>query len=155
STVHTNDSASTINRLVDMGIEPFLVASSLNLILAQRLARRICTRCKEPVGPASEEILRELGWDPRRGTFELHRGRGCGDCSMTGYSGRLGLYEVLMLTPTIREMILERASAAEIKRAAVQEGMVTLRNHGIMKIQEGITTVAEVLKETGRDEFDG
>jgi type IV pilus assembly protein PilB len=154
STAHTNDSSSTINRLVDMGIEPFLVASSLNLILAQRLARRICTKCKHEVGLANEEVMRELGWDPRRGTFKIYAGKGCPDCNMTGYSGRLGLYEVLLMTNAIKEMVLERASATEIKRAAVQDGMVTLRGHGIMKVQEGITSVAEVLKETSKDEFE-
>ena len=154
STVHTNDSASTINRLVDMGIEPFLVASSLNLIMAQRLARRICTKCKHEVGFANEEVMRELGWDPRRGTFKIFAGKGCPDCNMTGYAGRLGLYEVLLMTPAIKEMVLERAASTEIKRAAVQDAMVTLRGHGIMKIQEGLTSVAEVLKETSKDEFE-
>ena len=152
STVHTNDSSSTINRLVDMGIEPFLVASSLNIILAQRLVRRICPKCKVELGTANEEVLRELGWDPRRGSFKLYRGKGCNDCGSTGYAGRRGLYEVLNLTPALREMILERASSALIKRAAMKEGMVTLRMHGIMKIQEGLTTVEEVLKESARDD---
>ncbi|HZL84992.1 MAG TPA: type IV-A pilus assembly ATPase PilB [Candidatus Krumholzibacteria bacterium] len=154
STVHTNDSASTINRLVDMGIEPFLVASSLNIILAQRLARRICSRCKAEVGVASEEVMRELGWDPKRGSFKMWKGKGCNDCNMTGYAGRLGLYEVLNCSSVMRELILERASSPEIKRKAMQEGMVTLRQHGISKIQDGITTVEEVLKETARDEVE-
>jgi len=152
STVHTNDSSSTVNRLIDMGVEPFLVASSLNLILAQRLARRICKRCKAPVGDATAEILQELGWDARKGSLPLHQGKGCPDCNLTGYAGRLGLYEVLPMTPVIREMILERASSTDIKRTAVQEGMVTLRHHGMMKIAEGLTTVEEVLKETARDD---
>jgi type IV pilus assembly protein PilB len=154
STVHTNDSSSTVNRMIDMGVEPFLVASSLNLIIAQRLARRICKRCKVQVGEAPEEVLQELGWDPRRGSLIVHQGKGCVDCSMTGYAGRLGLYEVLPMTPAIRDMILERASSTDLKRTAVQEGMVTLRMHGIMKIRDGITTVEEVLKETARDELD-
>jgi type IV pilus assembly protein PilB len=154
STVHTNDSASTINRLVDMGIEPFLVASSLNIILAQRLVRRICKKCKAELGTANEEVLRELGWDPKRGSFKIYRGKGCEDCSGTGYAGRLGLYEVMNLSSSIREMILERASATELKRKAMQEGMVTLRGHGIMKIQENLTTVEEVLKESARDQAD-
>jgi type IV pilus assembly protein PilB len=154
STVHTNDSSSTVNRLVDMGIEPFLVASSLNLILAQRLARRICKRCKAEVGMASEEVMHELGWDPRKGSFKMYKGKGCPDCNMTGYAGRLGLYEVLHCSPALREMILERASSPDIKRRAIQEGMVTLRQHAISKIQEGITTVEEVLKETALDEVE-
>jgi type IV pilus assembly protein PilB len=154
STVHTNDSASTVNRLIDMGVEPFLVASSLNLILAQRLARRICKRCKTEIGEAPAEVLQELGWDARRGPLQLFQGKGCPECGMTGYAGRLGLYEVMAMTPTLREMILERASSTDIKRTAVQEGMVTLRMHGIMKIREGITSVEEVLKETARDELE-
>jgi type IV pilus assembly protein PilB len=143
-----------VNRLVDMGIEPFLVASSLNLILAQRLARRICKRCKAEVGMASEEVMRELGWDPRKGSFKMYKGKGCSDCNMTGYAGRLGLYEVLHCSSALREMILERASSPDIKRRAIQEGMVTLRHHGISKIQEGITSVEEVLKETALDEVE-
>ncbi len=154
STVHTNDSASTINRLVDMGIEPFLVASSLNIILAQRLARRICSRCKSEQGVASEEVLHELGWDPKRGSLKMWKGKGCADCNMTGYAGRLGLYEVLNCSSGMRELILERASSTEIKRKAMQEGMVTLRQHALSKIQDGITTVEEVLKETARDEVE-
>ena len=154
STVHTNDSASTINRLIDMGVEPFLVASSLNLIIAQRLARRICKRCKTQVGEAPAEVLQELGWDPRRGPLVLHQGKGCMDCNMTGYAGRLGLYEVLPMTPAVRDLILERASSTDIKRTAIQEGMVTLRMHGIMKIRDGITTVQEILKETALDELE-
>ena len=154
STVHTNDSASTINRLIDMGVEPFLVASSLNLIIAQRLARRICKRCKVQIGEAPEEVLQELGWDPRRGPLVLHQGKGCLDCSMTGYAGRLGLYEVLPMTLSVRDLILERASSTDIKRTAVQEGMMTLRQHGITKIRDGITTVQEILKETALDELE-
>ena len=154
STVHTNDSASTINRLIDMGVEPFLVASSLNLIIAQRLARRICKRCKAQIGEAPEEVLQELGWDPRRGPLVLHQGKGCLDCSMTGYAGRLGLYEVLPMTLSVRDLILERASSTDIKRTAVQEGMMTLRQHGITKIRDGITTVQEILKETALDELE-
>jgi type IV pilus assembly protein PilB len=150
--MHTNDSASTVNRMIDMGVEPFLVSSSVNLILAQRLARRICKRCKVSDGEANEEVMHELGWDPRQGPLPMFKGKGCADCNTTGYAGRLGLYEVLALTPTIRQMILERASGTDIKRLAVQEGMITLRMHGIMKIREGITSVEEILKETGRDD---
>jgi type IV pilus assembly protein PilB len=155
STVHTNDTSSTINRLVDMGIEPFLVASSLNLILAQRLARRICKKCKQERGMTTPEILIELGLDPKLAPFMLYAGAGCVDCNMSGYAGRLGLYEILPMTPTIKEMILERASSMEIKRVAMENGMVTLRGHGIMKIREGLTSVEEVLKETTRDDVDG
>jgi len=152
STMHTNDSASTINRMIDMGVEPFLVASSVNLILAQRLARRICKRCKVADGEANAEVAAELGWDLRQGALPMFKGKGCPDCNMTGYAGRLGLYEVLALTPEIRQMILERASGTDIKRSSVQQGMVTLRMHGIMKIRDGITSVEEILKETARDD---
>jgi len=154
STVHTNDTSSTINRMVDMGIEPFLVASSMNLILAQRLARRICAKCKTERGKTTPEILIELGLDADSEPFTVYGGSGCVDCNMTGYSGRLGLYEILPMTQTIKEMVLERASSMEIKRAAVENGMVTLRQHGIMKIKEGITSVEEVLKETTRDDVE-
>jgi type IV pilus assembly protein PilB len=154
STVHTNDTSSTINRLVDMGIEPFLVASSLNLILAQRLARRICTKCKGERGLTNEEIHVELGLEPDHKPFMVYAGKGCVDCNMTGYSGRLGLYEILPMTQNIKEMVLERASSMDIKRAAIEGGMVTLRNHGIMKIQEGLTSLEEVLKETTRDDVE-
>jgi type IV pilus assembly protein PilB len=98
--------------------------------------------------------MEELGWDPRRGPIPLHVGKGCVDCNMTGYAGRLGLYEVLPMSPSVRDMILERASSTDIKRTAVQEGMITLRMHGIMKIREGITSVEEVLKETAKDELE-
>jgi type IV pilus assembly protein PilB len=154
STVHTNDTSSTINRLVDMGIEPFLVASSLNLILAQRLVRRICTKCKAERGLTNEEIHVELGLDPGHQPFMVYAGKGCVDCNMTGYSGRLGLYEILAMTQSIKEMILERASSMDIKRSAIEAGMVTLRGHGIMKIQEGLTSLEEVLKESTRDDVE-
>ena len=154
STVHTNDTSSTVNRLVDMGIEPFLVASSLNLILAQRLARRICTKCKQEQGLTSPEILEELGLPADHPPFMLYMGAGCVDCNMMGYSGRLGLYEILPMTQGIKELILERASSMELKRVAMENGMVTLRGHGIMKIKAGVTSVAEVLKETTRDDVD-
>ena len=154
STVHTNDTSSTINRLVDMGIEPFLVSSSLNLILAQRLARRICTKCKQEQGMTTPEILAELGLPPEHPPFMVYAGAGCVDCSMAGYAGRLGLYEILPMTQTIKEMILERASSMDLKRVAMENGMVTLRGHGIMKIKEGLTSIEEVLKETTRDDVD-
>lgn len=152
STVHTNDAPSTIDRLVDMGIEPFLVAASLNLILAQRLVRRICSKCKEKFD-AHPEAVRELGLTPEDiSGAKFYRGKGCPNCNNTGYSGRQGVFEVMPASPTIRRMILDRASTAELRKRAIQEGMLTLRQDALMKLKKGITTIEEVLRETARDE---
>ena len=153
STLHTNDAPSAIGRLVDMGIEPFLVCSSVNLVLAQRLVRRVCNNCKRLV-TLNDEVLRELQMEPEdaaTGTFYL--GAGCVDCSNTGYRGRQGVYEVMPLTPKLRELVLERASANEIKRTAIAEGMLTLRRDGLMKLKKGLTTPEEILKETAADKL--
>ena len=144
STLHTNDAPSTINRMIDMGIEPFLVASSTVLIMAQRLVRRICKNCKEEM-PLSDEALADVGLEP--GTPVYH-GKGCDKCTGTGYSGRQGLYEVMPITPGLRELILDRASTTEIRHQAVEEGMLTLRADGMIKVRKGITTIEEVLRET-------
>ena len=146
STVHTNDAPSTINRMIDMGIEPFLVASSTNLILAQRLVRRLCSSCKEEV-KMHPEGMRELGItneDP----FTIFEARGCQKCSSTGYKGRVGLYEVMPISEEIREMILNRCSSNEIKIQAINEGMMSLRVDGIQKLKNGATSLEEVLRET-------
>jgi type IV pilus assembly protein PilB len=127
-----------------MGIEPFLVASSTVLIMAQRLVRRICGACKEEM-PISDEALADLTLEA--GT-KVYKGRGCDKCNGTGYSGRQGLYEVMPITPDIRELILDRASTTEIRHKAVEEGMLTLREDGLMKVRRGITTIEEVLRET-------
>jgi type IV pilus assembly protein PilB len=146
STLHTNDAPSTINRMIDMGIEPFLVASSVNVIMAQRLVRKLCAKCKskETIHP---EALRELGI-ASESPFEIFKPEGCTACSNTGYSGRTGLYEVMPISDTIREMILNRASSAEVKDQAVREGMSTLRGDGIYKLKAGITSLQEVLRES-------
>lgn len=149
STLHTNDAPSTINRMIDMGIEPFLVASSTNLILAQRLVRRLCGECKRKV-EIHEELMRELGVDDEA-PFEIYEPVGCPKCSDTGYKGRAGLYEVMLVTERVKEMILDRCSTAEIKEQSVKEGMLTLRSDGIIKIKNGVTSVEEVLKETAKD----
>jgi type IV pilus assembly protein PilB len=147
STLHTNDAPSTINRMVDMGLEPFLVATSTNLIVAQRLVRRICKNCKTAVEyPA--ETLAELGINPEA---TLYEGKGCENCSGTGYRGRKGLYEVLPITSRIREMIIDRASTAEIRDAGIAEGMLTLRMDGIRALEDGLTTVEDVLRETAEN----
>ncbi|PID78847.1 type IV-A pilus assembly ATPase PilB [bacterium DOLZORAL124_64_63] len=144
STLHTNDAPSTINRMIDMGIEPFLVASSTVLIMAQRLVRRICSGCKEEL-KLSDEALADVGLKPGTPVF---KGKGCDKCNGSGYSGRQGLYEVMPITPGIRELILDRASTTEIRHKAVEEGMLTLRADGLLKVAKGITTIEEVLRET-------
>jgi type IV pilus assembly protein PilB len=146
STLHTNDAASTINRMIDMGIEPFLVASSTNLIQAQRLIRKLCENCKkkEEIHP---EVMRELGIQDEM-PFEIFDPVGCPKCSNTGYKGRTGLYEVMPVSPEIREMILNRCSSTEINEQAVKEGMLTLRADGVEKLKTGWTSVEEVLRET-------
>ncbi|TMQ66742.1 MAG: type IV-A pilus assembly ATPase PilB [Candidatus Eisenbacteria bacterium] len=151
STLHTNDAPSTINRMIDMGIEPFLVASSTNLIMAQRLLRKVCVSCKSDV-KLHAEVLRELGIpeeEARKVAFK--EGKGCVDCNNTGYKGRLGVYEVMPVSPKIRDMILDRSSTSTIKKQAVTEGMLTLRMDGLIKLKNGITTAEEVLKETAAD----
>ncbi len=144
STLHTNDAPATINRMIDMGIEPFLVASSTVLIMAQRLVRRICSNCSEHVA-ISDDALIDLGLKP--GT-KVCKGRGCEKCGGSGYSGRQGLYEVMPITPEMRELILDRASTTEIRHLAIKQGMLTLRNDGLIKVAKGITTIEEVLRET-------
>ncbi len=144
STLHTNDAPATVNRMIDMGIEPFLVASSTNLIMAQRLVRRICKHCKQKVDIPAER-KEELGISPDADVYE---GVGCPECNDTGYKGRQGLYEVMPITPGIREIILDRGNTTEIRQAAIEEGMLTLRQDGIRNIEKGVTTIEEVLRET-------
>jgi len=148
STLHTNDAPSSVGRMIDMGIEPFLVSSSVRLILAQRLVRRICERCKqeEAVPP---EVLVEAGVSEEdAAAAKIYRGSGCPNCNGSGYAGRLGIYEVMVLSPVIREMILDRASTAELRERAVAEGMISLRKDGLWKMLQGITSLEEVLRET-------
>src|SRR5688572_13659824 len=148
STLHTNDAPSTVNRLMNMGIEPFLVASSLNLICAQRLVRRICKNCSEP-HPAPPEALMQAGFNAEdAGTVVPNKGKGCEKCNNTGYKGRVGLYEVMEITEELRELILVGASGLELRRKAVEEGMITLRGSGLLKVKLGVTTIEEVVRET-------
>jgi type IV pilus assembly protein PilB len=150
STLHTNDAPSTVNRLMNMGIEPFLVASSLNLVCAQRLVRRVCKNCSEP-HPMAPEALVQAGFSPEDGTTVVpNKGRGCDKCNNTGYKGRVGLYEVMEVTEELRELILVGASGLELRRKAVEEGMITLRGSGLLKVKEGVTTIEEVVRETVR-----
>jgi type IV pilus assembly protein PilB len=155
STLHTNDAPSTINRLLNMGVEPFLVASSINLIMAQRLVRVICAGCKEEA-PLTPEALIDIGAPPEMAQDMIcYHGVGCANCNGTGYKGRLALYEVMPMADSIREAVLAGASTAEVKRTAVGCGMATLRRSGINKIAEGVTTVEEVLRITMPDSQSG
>jgi type IV pilus assembly protein PilB len=148
STLHTNDAPSTVNRLMNMGIEPFLVASSLNLICAQRLVRRICKVCSQP-HPTPPAALLQAGFSPEDAKSVVPRkGTGCEKCNGTGYKGRVGLYEVMEVTEELRELILVGASSLELRRKAVEEGMLTLRASGLRKVKDGVTTVDEVCRET-------
>ncbi|HEY2094107.1 MAG TPA: type IV-A pilus assembly ATPase PilB [Thermoanaerobaculia bacterium] len=148
STLHTNDAPSTINRLMNMGIEPFLVATSVQLIAAQRLVRRICSNCKEEVEMAQQALV-NLGYKKdEAGSFKVFKGRGCDKCNNTGYKGRVGLVEVMQIDDDLRDMILAGGSALDIKKRAIDNGMITLRRSGLIKIKEGITTVEEVVRET-------
>ncbi|HZM61843.1 MAG TPA: type IV-A pilus assembly ATPase PilB [Vicinamibacterales bacterium] len=148
STLHTNDAPGTINRLMNMGIEPFLVASSLNLVCAQRLVRRICKNCTEP-DPTPAQALVQAGFTADEAkTVVPNKGKGCEKCNNTGFKGRVGLYEVMEITEEIRELILVGASALELRRKAVDEGMITLRRSGLLKVKDGVTTIEEIVRET-------
>ena len=148
STLHTNDAPSTISRLVNMGIEPFLVATSVNIIQAQRLIRRICSECKEETQYPVEALV-EVGFSAEEAAeLKTYKGKGCDVCLNTGYKGRVGLYETMEITDDLRELIIIGASAIELRKKAVECGMITLRGSGLAKLRQGITTVEEVVKET-------
>ncbi len=148
STLHTNDAASTITRMIDMGIEPFNIASAVNLITAQRLVRRICENCQVEATYESD-LLNSSGFTPEEiNSTTFYRGEGCDACNKTGYSGRQGLYEVMAMTSKLRQLVLQGASTDDIKATAVAEGMITLRKDGLQKVHAGITTLEEVIKET-------
>ncbi len=151
STVHTNDAPGTITRLIDMGIEPFLISSAVILILAQRLIRKICMDCRETIKPHAQ-LLIDLGVPPDEvKSFTVSKGKGCTICNGTGYKGRLGLYEVMTMREEIKELVLARASASEIKKEAIRLGMKTLRQSGISKVKSGLTSIEEVLRSTMDD----
>jgi type IV pilus assembly protein PilB len=148
STLHTNDAPSTISRLMNMGIEPFLVATSVNLICAQRLVRRICSNCKEEL-EVPEQALIDAGYTPDEvKKTKIYHGKGCSTCNKGGYKGRTGLYEVMEINDELRELILVGASALELKKKAIEQGMITLRRSGLIKVALGQTTMEEVLRET-------
>jgi type IV pilus assembly protein PilB len=148
STLHTNDAPSTINRLMNMGIEPYLVATSVVLVAAQRLIRRVCASCKAPTEVAPQ-VLVSLGFTAEDAkSIQVMKGKGCEKCINTGYKGRVALVEVLEISEEIRELILSGASSIEIKRKGLEEGMVSLRRSGLQKIKDGMTSIEEVVRET-------
>jgi type IV pilus assembly protein PilB len=148
STLHTNGAPETISRLMNMGIEPFLVATSVHLIVAQRLVRRICKDCAEPVDLPAATLV-EAGYTPEEAkTVKVKKGKGCTTCSNSGYKGRAGLYEVMAVDDELRELILVGASALELKKKAIERGMITLRRSGLIKAMDGVTTLEEIARET-------
>jgi type IV pilus assembly protein PilB len=183
STLHTNSAPETVTRLLDMGLEPFNVASALNLILAQRLVRRICSNCKTQYDPSPEEIsaakvtrettmgelrftdealrnakkkatkeaapyLENLSLDTTIGELGFFKGKGCDQCNGTGLKGRQGVYEVMVMTPHIRKLVMQNVGAAEIRDGAIEEGMLTLRMDAWLKVMKGITTTEQMIRET-------
>jgi type IV pilus assembly protein PilB len=151
STLHTNDAPATISRLLNMGVEPFLITASVNLVLAQRLARKICVDCKQPV-KVEKDVLVDLGFTPEQiAKAKLMKGTGCRTCNNSGYKGRVALYEVMRFTEGLKELVLQGASTAELKVAAIKNGMNTLRMSGVSKVMDGVTTTEEILRVTMAD----
>ena len=153
STLHTNDAPSTIDRLINMGVELFLIVSSINLIAAQRLVRQICQNCKEPIDIPSD-VLINIGLDPAEvaAGFPTFHGKGCAECNQTGYLGRLAIYEVMVMNDTMKEAVIRGMSGGDLKREAVKTGMSTLRMSAIKKVREGMTTIEETVRVTDSDE---
>ncbi|MBL7962096.1 Flp pilus assembly complex ATPase component TadA, partial [bacterium] len=149
STLHTNDAPSAINRLTDMGIEPFLTASAVSGVLAQRLVRKLCPKCKEKFTP-DDSLLKSVNIKTSS-SLAFYRTKGCSHCNNKGYKGRLAIYELLMVNEDIKKLTMERASSGKIKEAAIENGMRTLRQDGISKVLQGLTTVEEVLRVTTID----
>jgi type IV pilus assembly protein PilB len=148
ATLHTNDAPGALTRLTDMGVEPFLTSSAVDCVIAQRLARRLCERCKEPV-KIDEEILTGIQFpfeQTPEGGYSFYKAVGCGRCGGSGYRGRTGIFELMVITDKIREMILRRAAPNEIGRVGEEEGMVRLRDDGLLKAARGVTTIEEVLR---------
>ncbi len=151
STLHTNDAPGAITRLIDMGVKPFLVASSVQAVMGQRLVRIICQNCKEAYPPRMDELI-QLGFDSsQKDKVKLYRGKGCSECNHTGFKGRQGIFELMVMSDTIQEMAMRSASASEIRKQAQEEGMRTLREDGIRKVLDGRTTLSEVLRITQQD----
>ncbi|UCG91046.1 MAG: type IV-A pilus assembly ATPase PilB [candidate division WOR-3 bacterium] len=147
STVHTNSAAATVTRLINMNVEPFLIASTLLAIQSQRLLRKICSKCQR-VEKYPPEVLIDAGLDPKKTDFPFYKGDGCDECRGTGYKGRLGIFESMLVTGKIRELILKKASTDDIEKTAIKEGMLTLRESALRKLEKGLTTIEEVIRET-------
>ncbi len=148
TTLHTNDAAGAVTRMVDMGVEPFLISTATNAILAQRLVRKICLACRTPYEP-TEEVLRQIGLSPSEiGDKQFYYGRGCPNCNNTGYKGRKGIFELLKLSNPVRDLVNGRAAAIVIRQKAIEEGMTTLRQDGLRNIFDGDTTIEEIMKYT-------
>jgi type IV pilus assembly protein PilB len=151
STVHTNDAASTLTRLANMGIEPFLIADSLLIVVAQRLVRTLCMRCRTRPN-VSKKALKEIGFTAQEAEdVKVYGPKGCTECNNTGFSGRTALFEVMQVTDEIKDLILNRAHSKDIKKTSLDKGMITLRRSGLTKIKNGITSIDEVLRETVKD----
>jgi type IV pilus assembly protein PilB len=152
STLHTNDAPATISRLLNMGVEPFLITASVNLVLAQRLARKICADCKAPSPKVDPEFMKTMGLSAEQmSKAQIMKGAGCRTCNGTGYKGRVALYEVMRFNETLKDMVLQGGSTAELKAAAIKGGMVTLRASGLLKVLAGVTTLEEVGRVTMAD----
>ena len=152
STLHTNDAPSAYTRLVDMGVEPFLVASTTEAVMAQRLVRTLCQQCREPYQPKREDLPPDFPWEEfQAGGEPLYRPVGCRECRQIGYSGRRGIYELSVTTERVRQLAHDNVSSWEIRKAAVADGMRTLRHDGWLKVLSGLTTVDEVLRVTKGD----
>jgi type IV pilus assembly protein PilB len=149
STLHTNDAPGALTRLIDMGIEPFMVASSVLGVLAQRLVRRICPQCRAPYTPQDAELAFS---GLNNSAVQLYTGQGCEHCNQTGYRGRIAIHEVLRGTPDLQRLTLNRASTEEIRQAALREGMISLKMDGIQKALQGITTIREIMRVAFREE---
>ena len=151
STLHTNDAPATISRLLNMGIEPFLITASVNLVLAQRLARKICVDCKAPI-TIEKKVLQDIGFTAEQiDKAQLMKGTGCKTCNGSGYKGRVALYEVMRFTDPLKELVQQGASPAELKAGAIRHGMSSLRMSGIKKVLDGVTTTEEILRVTMSD----
>jgi type IV pilus assembly protein PilB len=149
--LHTNDAPSTITRMKDMGIPTFLITATVEAILAQRLVRRICSKCREECDPGME-VLMELGvTEEERPKRKFYRGRGCDNCNNTGYKGRIGLFELMVMNDELREMVMQNATTDDVRAKAVTYGMITLRDYGREFVFEGHTTAEEVVRETVHD----
>jgi type IV pilus assembly protein PilB len=150
STLHTNDAPSSITRMVDMGVPPYLVASSVIAVMAQRLVRVVCTKCKQPYTP-SDAVLETAGITPEQvATATFLKGRGCGNCNKTGYRGRIGIYELMLMSSKVREMAFQGAAHQDIRKVAISQGMKTLYRDAITKVLKGVTTIDEVFRVTKR-----